>query len=77
MYFIYCLINFSYLINLVQLMSVKVSGQSIKDSPYIDSLIELRVVLEKIRPLEKKLRYQIDKLLKAASTNLAGMELVW
>ena len=57
-------------------MSVKVSGQSIKDSPYIDSLIELRVVLEKIRPLEKKLRYQIDKLLKAASTNLAGMELV-
>ena len=27
-------------------MSVKVSGQSIKNSPYIDSLIELRVVLE-------------------------------
>lgn len=53
-------------------MLLKVNGESIKDTSYIDSLIEDRVVLEKIRPLEKKLRYQIDKLLKATSTSLTG-----
>jgi hypothetical protein len=63
----------NYIINLVQLMLVKVKGQSIDGSPYIDELIEGRVILEKIQPLEKKLKYQIDKLLKAASTDLSGL----
>lgn len=40
----------------------------------VDRLIELRIVLEKMRPLELKLKYQIDKLIKAASsTGLPGL----
>jgi len=34
----------------------------------IDRLVEIRTVLERMRPVEHKLRYQIDKLLKIASS---------
>lgn len=43
-------------------------GQKIEKDPSIDRLIELRTVLEKIRPIDFKLRYQIDKLVKTAVT---------
>jgi hypothetical protein len=35
-------------------------------------LIETRTVLDKTRPLEKKMRYQIDKLLAATTTSFAA-----
>lgn len=41
-------------------------GQTIENDPSIDRLIEIRTVLEKIRPIDHKLRYQIDKLVKTA-----------
>lgn len=34
-------------------------------------LIEARTVLDKTRPLEKKMRYQLDKLLAATTTSFA------
>lgn len=37
------------------------------NDPIIDRLVELRVVLEKCKPLESKLKYQLDKLIKAVS----------
>lgn len=43
-------------------------GQKIVNDPSIDRLIEIRTVLEKIRPIDYKLRYQIDKLVKTAVT---------
>jgi U3 small nucleolar ribonucleoprotein protein LCP5 len=43
-------------------------GQRIEKDPSIDRLIEIRTVLEKIRPIDHKLRYQIDKLVKTAVT---------
>jgi U3 small nucleolar ribonucleoprotein protein LCP5 len=43
-------------------------GQRIENDPSIDRLIEIRTVLEKIRPIDHKLRYQIDKLVKTAVT---------
>lgn len=52
------LINFSFLH----------TGQQIERDPSIDRLIEIRTVLEKIRPIDYKLRYQIDKLVKTAVT---------
>lgn len=45
-----------------------VLGQRIEKDPSIDRLIEIRTVLEKIRPIDHKLRYQIDKLVKTAVT---------
>lgn len=34
-------------------------------------LLETRTVLDKTRPLEKKMRYQLDKLLAATTTSFA------
>ncbi|ELP87814.1 hypothetical protein EIN_273410 [Entamoeba invadens IP1] len=41
----------------------KAMGQDMSSSPIIDRLIYLRVLIERTKPIEKKLRYQIDKLL--------------
>jgi U3 small nucleolar ribonucleoprotein protein LCP5 len=66
----------TYLQNLVFLIIVKIRNQ--KGSPEADNteedivrkLVELRVYLEKgVRPLESKLKYQIDKVLRAADTS--------
>ncbi|XP_022919041.1 neuroguidin [Onthophagus taurus] len=58
----------SYLINLTYVVLRKCSGEKIEDDPCIDRLIEIRTVLEKIRPIDHKLKYQIDKLVKTAVT---------
>lgn len=56
----------SYLINLTYVVLRKCSGEKIECDPCIDRLIEIRTVLEKIRPIDKKLKYQIVKLVKTA-----------
>ena len=53
--------------NLSFYMVLKAGGKAVKDHPVVDELIRLRKVMEKMRPLERKLKYQIDKLLKAPS----------
>ncbi|RKO83767.1 Sas10/Utp3/C1D family-domain-containing protein [Blyttiomyces helicus] len=58
----------SYITNLAFLLLVKLHGKSIASHSAIDRLVELRIVMEKIRPLEQKLKYQIDKLVKAAES---------
>ncbi|KAF9982972.1 Dimethyladenosine transferase [Modicella reniformis] len=55
-----------YITNLSFVMYRKLNGQSIKDHPAIASLIEQRIILEKMKPIEQKLKYQIDKLIRAA-----------
>jgi len=44
------------------------------DQANIDRLVEMRTILDKIRNLDKKLRYQIDKLLSASSTTFATQD---
>ena len=39
-----------------------------KDHPVVSHLVKLRVTMEKLRPLDAKLKYQIDKLLKLAAS---------
>lgn len=58
----------SYLINLTYVVLRKCTGEPIEADPAIDRLVELRTVLEKIRPIDTKLKYQVDKLVKAAVT---------
>lgn len=48
------------------------TGKQIEKDPSIDRLIEIRTVLEKIRPIDYKLRYQIDKLVKTAITGTSS-----
>lgn len=61
-----------YIINLNCLLLKKISGGSIKDNSCIDRLVEIRTILERMRPVEHKLRYQIDKLLKFAVSGKLG-----
>ncbi|XP_060520956.1 neuroguidin [Cylas formicarius] len=58
----------SYLINLTYVVLRKCSGEQIENDPCIDRLVEIRTVLEKIKPIDQKLKYQIDKLVKTAVT---------
>lgn len=60
-----------YLIDLTYVVLLKTEGQSISGSNTVQRLVETRIVLEKIRPLDQKLRYQIDKLIRVAASGAA------
>ena len=55
----------AYLLRLVHVVRLRVSGQSIAEEPSVDEMNEIRVVLERIRPIEKRIKYSVDKLLAA------------
>ncbi|KAG0260388.1 hypothetical protein BGZ95_004473, partial [Linnemannia exigua] len=55
-----------YITNLAFVMYRKLDGQSIQDHPAVLALVEQRTILEKMKPVEQKLKYQIDKLVRAA-----------
>uniref|UniRef100_A0A8C8RXQ1 Neuroguidin n=1 Tax=Pelusios castaneus TaxID=367368 RepID=A0A8C8RXQ1_9SAUR len=61
-----------YLQDLGHLLLAKILGHSLVVQPALLRLVELRTVLEKMRPIEQKLRYQLDKLVKAAMTGAVG-----
>ncbi|XP_020103655.1 neuroguidin-like [Ananas comosus] len=46
----------------------KAKGLSIEGHPVVRSLVEIRLFLEKIRPIDKKLEYQVQKFTRAAET---------
>ncbi|KAI6650622.1 Neuroguidin [Oopsacas minuta] len=58
-----------YIINLTKVILHKLEAKplSLVHSDVIDQLIKERVVLEKIKPLEMKTKYQIDKLVTLAT----------
>eukprot|EP01126_Amoeba_proteus_P013828 TRINITY_DN1593_c0_g1_i15.p1 TRINITY_DN1593_c0_g1~~TRINITY_DN1593_c0_g1_i15.p1 ORF type:complete len:286 (-),score=99.15 TRINITY_DN1593_c0_g1_i15:144-1001(-) len=56
-----------YCINLCYFMILKTQGKDVEGHPVIEELIRSRVILEKLRPLDTKLKYQIEKLLKLAN----------
>ena len=41
-------------------------GRPVQDHPVIGRLVQIRAYLDKIRPLDKRLSYQLDKLVAAA-----------
>ncbi|XP_040210393.1 neuroguidin [Rana temporaria] len=57
-----------YMQDLTYLTMEKIHGRSLKENPAIMRLVEMRTVLEKMRPVDQKLKYQIDKLMRAAVT---------
>eukprot|EP00092_Neocalanus_flemingeri_P013323 GFUD01014362.1.p1 GENE.GFUD01014362.1~~GFUD01014362.1.p1 ORF type:complete len:318 (+),score=121.82 GFUD01014362.1:57-1010(+) len=54
--------------NLSYLMLKKTKGVTIEDDKAVERLCYLRTVMEKIRPIEHKLKYQIDKCVNIAET---------
>lgn len=57
-----------YLTNLSYVMLRKISGKNISGENAIERIGEDRTVMEKLRPIEKKLKYQIDKAIKVADS---------
>nr|CAG4641344.1 EOG090X0IJO [Eulimnadia texana] len=57
-----------YLLNLASVILHKATGGSIDGLACIDRLVELRTVIERMRPMEHKLKYQIDKLVRLATS---------
>ncbi|XP_040510933.1 neuroguidin isoform X2 [Gallus gallus] len=61
-----------YVTDLALLLRSKSGGRSLREEPALPRLLESRVVLEKLRPLEQRMRYQLDKLLRAAAAGAPG-----
>ncbi|KAM0749930.1 hypothetical protein T439DRAFT_381476 [Meredithblackwellia eburnea MCA 4105] len=66
----------SYIHHLIAVLQLKLSGQSLQTekegASVVETLIKLRVVLEKISPLEAKLKYQVEKLVRKADSAERG-----
>jgi U3 small nucleolar RNA-associated protein 3 len=60
------LLMLSYCVNIVFYLLLKAEGRPVRDHPVVLRLVEIRTYLEKLRPVDRKLRYQIDKLVKMA-----------
>lgn len=65
----------SYCMHVTFYLLLKTEGKPVKGHPVLDRLVELRVYLEKIRPLEEKLQYTLNKLLSSTSigVNVSGL----
>ena len=61
-----------YCIHLVFYVLLKAEGRPVRDHPVIARLVEIRAFLEKARPIDKRLRYQMDNLLAAAALVQVG-----
>lgn len=53
----------SYCMHVSFYLLLKAEGKSVANHPVIDRLVELRVYIEKLWPLEQKLQYSLNKLL--------------
>ena len=67
----------SYLHNLLATFHLKLTSQSLtsaEGAEVVANLVKLRVVLEKVAPLEGKLKYQIEKLVRRADQAAEGAD---
>ncbi|KAK6792017.1 hypothetical protein RDI58_011098 [Solanum bulbocastanum] len=62
------LLLLNYCQSLVYYFLCKAKGLSIEGHPVVRSLVKMRLFLEKIRPIDKKLQYQIQKLTRDSDT---------
>jgi hypothetical protein len=64
----------NYCTNICFYLLLKAEGKSVKNHPVIDHLARTRTVIDRLKPLDQKLKYQIDKLLKLAAQGEANMQ---
>eukprot|EP00958_Prasinococcus_capsulatus_P028386 scaffold6685_cov202-Prasinococcus_capsulatus_cf.AAC.12 len=60
------LLMMTYCTNIVFYLLLKAEGVSVKDHPVLDRLVQLRLFMEKMRPIDKRLSYQVEKLLSSS-----------
>ncbi|KAL6012639.1 hypothetical protein ACLOJK_003128 [Asimina triloba] len=68
------LLLLSYCQSIVYYLLRKAKGLHIEGHPVVRSLVEIRLFLEKIRPIDKKLQYQVQKLTRVAGGALEKAE---
>jgi U3 small nucleolar RNA-associated protein 3 len=59
----------SYCMHVSFYLLLKTEGRQVQGHPVLDRLVELRVYIEKLWPLEKKLQYSLNKLFSGAATD--------
>lgn len=59
----------SYCTNVVFYLYMKAQGRSVANHPVMKQLLKLRYVMEKMRPLDGKLKHQIDRLIQLSEMN--------
>jgi hypothetical protein len=57
----------SYCSFLTYYLLLKLEGAQVENHPVIGKLVHIKTLFEKLRPLDSKLQYQVDKLLKQAA----------
>ncbi|GFY96063.1 Sas10/Utp3/C1D family [Actinidia rufa] len=62
------LLLLNYCQSLVYYLLRKARGLSIEGHPVVRSLVEIRLFLEKVRPVDKKIQYQIEKLTRVTAS---------
>jgi len=62
------LMMLTYETNLLSIVGSKVDGKSLDGDKAISRVTETRTVLEKIKPIHHKLKYRIEKLIRAANS---------
>ena len=60
----------TYLFDIITIISNKINGLSLSENEAVNRTVEFRTVLEKLRPLEQKLKYQTDKAIQASSRSV-------
>lgn len=63
----------SYCMNVTFYIYMKSLGLSVRNHPVLRQLLELRYCMEKMRPLEGKLKYQIDRLVNLRTLDAEGV----
>lgn len=58
----------SYCMNIIFFLTLKSSGQSVEDHPVIEYLVEQRKLLEKVKPIDDRMKNQIDRLISLANS---------
>ncbi|ESO03663.1 hypothetical protein HELRODRAFT_187063 [Helobdella robusta] len=61
----------NYMLSMYNMMREKVRGRSISESEDVWRMIEIRTVLEKLRPIEHKMKFEIERKTQSA---LAGLD---
>ena len=62
-----CHLLLAYCTNVAFYCGMRLTGKSVVGHPVIERMVRFRLLLEKMKPLEKKLKGQIDKLLQSES----------
>ncbi|CAI8618553.1 unnamed protein product [Vicia faba] len=66
------LLLLNYCQSLVYYLLRKAKGYSIEEHLVVRSIVEIRLFLEKIRPIDKKQQYQIQKVIKASESETSN-----